>query len=60
MSTIDSRFSGESPYGMPRSKNRIRRLLRKAIFAVVFPIFLRSEAKKLASKRKSTLQIFYR
>jgi hypothetical protein len=60
-STIDSRLSGVSRYSnmMPRTKNRIRRLLRKVIFVVAFPILLRSEAQKLARKRKSILKTFY-
>ena len=42
-----------------KPKNRLRRLLRKCFFAVFFPILLKSEAKKLAEKRRANMRKFY-
>lgn len=56
----ETNYSNKSKSSRPmKPKNRLKRLLRKYFFAAAFPIFLRSEAKKLALKRKQYLRIFY-
>ena len=53
-------YSAQSKSNRPiKPKNRFRRLLRKYFYAAAFPIFLKSEAKKLAQRRKQYLRTFY-
>jgi hypothetical protein len=55
----DTSYSAKSSVKPLKFKNKFKRLLRKYLFVVVFPIFLRSEAKKLSLKRKQYLRNFY-
>ena len=55
----DTSYSAKSSVRPLRAKNKFKRLLRKYLFVVAFPIFLKSEAKKLSTKRKQYLRNFY-
>lgn len=55
----DTSYSAKSSIKPIKSKNKFKRLLRKYLFVVIFPIFLKSEAKKLSTKRKQYLRNFY-
>lgn len=55
----DTKYSAKSTTKPIRLKTKFKRLLRKYLFVVVFPIFLKSEAKKLSTKRKQYLRNFY-